>query len=148
MKPQWHIREAVTKDSVGLQACMESAYASYQKRMGGARLPPMDQDYASEIRDYPTWVAELDGKIVGGLIMIFAQEYASVANIAVHSGHQGQGLGGGLMKFAELKGKEKGYSMLRLVTHVLLTENLSLYQHLGWSEMNRDDVRIYMQKEI
>jgi len=148
MKKQWRIRKAVLGDSVGLQNCMESAYASYQDRMGGKRLPPMDLDYSCEIRDFPTWVAEFNGNIVGGLTMTFKSGYASIANIAVHPEFQGQGLGGALMKLAETKAKEKNYSELRLVTHVLLTENVSLYLHLGWAEIDRDDVRVYMKKEI
>ncbi len=148
MKKKWYIRKAVLEDSVGLQNCMESAYASYQDRMGGKRLPSMDLDYSCEIRDFPTWVAEFNGKIVGGLIMVFEKDYASISNIAVHPEFQGQGLGGGLMKFAETLAKEKKYSKLRLVTHVLLTENVSLYLHLGWTEIDRDDVRVYMEKVI
>ena len=114
MKKQWNIRKAVLEDSLGLQNCMKSAYASYQERMGGQRLPPMDVDYLSEISDYPSWVAEFNGNIIGGLIMKFENEYASIANIAVHPEFQGQGIGGGLMKFAETKAKEKNYSELRL----------------------------------
>ncbi len=148
MTIQWHIRKAVLEDSVGLQYCMESAYASYQDRMEGQRLPPMDVDYASEISDYPSWVAEFNGNIVGGLIMKFENEYASIANIAVHPEFQGLGIGGGLMKFAETKAKEKNYSELRLVTHILLTENVSFYIHLGWTEIDRDDNRVYMKKGI
>jgi len=108
----------------------------------------MDVDYASEIKNYPTWVAECDGSVVGGLIMVFEQDYASLANIAVHPECQGQGLGGGLMKFAEARAKQRQYCELRLATHVLLTENLSLYTHLGWTEIDRDDVRVYMRKKI
>ena len=148
MKKKWHIRKAVQDDSIHLQHCMGSAYASYQGRMGGKRLPPMDVDYSVEIRDYPTWVTELDGNIVGGLIMMFENEYASIANVAIHPGFQGQGIGGGLMKFAETVAKEENYSELRLATHVLLTENVSLYLHLGWTEIDRDDVRVYMKKDI
>ena len=148
MKRQWHIRQAEQKDSDALQNCMELAYSSYQRRMGGKRLPPMDVDYSSEIRNFPIWVAESDGKIVGGLIMVFENESASIANIAVHPEFQGQGLGGGLMNYAETKAIEHGYSSLRLATHILLTENVSLYLHLGWTEINRDDVRVYMEKEI
>jgi len=148
MKKQWHIRKAVLEDSIDLQNCMESAYASYQDRMGGHRLPPMDVNYSSEISDYPSWIAEINGNIVGGLIMKFENEYASIANIAVHPEFQGQGIGGGLIKFAEEKAKEKSYSELRLVTHVLLTENISLYRHLGWTEIDRDDNRVYMKKGI
>lgn len=147
-KKQWAIRKAVIEDSIGLQECMKAAYASYQGRMGGIRLPPMDLDYSSEIKDYPTWVAECDDKIVGGITMMFEDDYASIANIAVHPEFQGQGLGGGLMKFAEMKAIEKDYLELQLATHVLLTENHSLYLHLGWKEIDRDDVRVYMKKKI
>lgn len=148
MKKQWKIRKAIISDSTGLQNCMETAYASYQSRMGGERLPPMDVDYSLEIKDSPSWVAESSDNIVGGLFMTFEKEHASIANIAVHPDFQGQGLGGGLMKFAESKAKEMKYSELRLATHVLLTENISLYLHLGWSEIDRDDVRVYFKKEI
>lgn len=148
MRKDWHIRKAVLNDSAGLQDCMESAYISYQDRLGGKRLPPMDIDYSIEIRDYPTWVAALNGNIVGGLIMMFENDYASIANIAVHPKFQGQGLGAELMKFAEKLAKEKEYSELRLATHVLLTENISWYLHLGWTEIDRDEVRVYMNKNI
>jgi GNAT superfamily N-acetyltransferase len=148
MKKQWKIREALVDDAVGLQACMQSAYASYQDRMGGKRLPPMHLDYAIEITDFPTWVAELDGIIVGGLTMMFEKDFTTIANIAVHSEFQGQGLGGGLMKFAESQAKEKGYSEMRLATHVLLSENVTLYLYFGWTEFDRDDNKVYMKKSI
>ena len=148
MKKQWNIREAVLEDSDGLQECMDAAYASYQDRMGGIRLPPMDLDYSREINSYPTWVAEFGSQIVGGIIMTFENDCALIANVAVHPEFQGEGLGGGLMKLAEAKAREKGYSELRLATHVLLSENLSLYLHLGWIETDRDDVRVYMRKDV
>jgi hypothetical protein len=37
---------------------------------------------------------------------------------------------------------------IRLATHVLLTENVSFYLHLGWLEIGRDDTRVYMKKNI
>ena len=127
---------------------MESAYAPYQERMDGVRLPPMDVDYSNEIENYPTWVDESDGVIVGGLIMIFDDENASIANIAINPKFQGKGIGGRLMKFAELKAREKDFSELYLTTHVLLEENLSLYRHLGWVEIGRDSTKVSMKKEI
>ena len=148
VKEEWSIREAVLEDAVGLRACMVSAYAAYQARLDGARLPPMDAEYSREIRDYPCWVVEANGAIGGGLIMTLENDAASIANIAVHPDFQGQGLGGKLMRHAEAVAKEKGYAELRLATHVLLTENLSLYHHLGWVEIDRDDVRVYMKKGI
>ena len=148
MKQAWQIREAVQGDATALQQCMESAYATYQERMGGIRLPPMDVDYAAEIANFPTWVGEHKGRVVGGLIMVFEPEIASIANIAVQPEFQGEGLGGGLMKFAENEALERGYSHMGLATHVLLTENLSLYTHLGWQEVGRDETRVYMEKLV
>ena len=148
MKKKWNIRQAIVKDSIELQKCMELAYTSYKDRMEGKRLPPMDVNYSDEIRNYPSWVAVSGNKVVGGLFMMFENEYASIANIAIHPDFQGQGLGGGLMKFAETKAKDKGYSELRLATHILLIENVSLYLHLGWTEIDRDEVRVYMKKVI
>jgi len=83
MKSKWQIRDAASGDADGLRNCMESAYTEYQARMGGVRLPPMDVDYLSEITNYPTWVVEANGKILGGLIMSFENDRASIANIAV-----------------------------------------------------------------
>ena len=62
---------------------MESAYAAYQDRMGGVRLPPMDVDYAAEIENYACWVVESAGEILGGLIMAFSADRAQIANIVV-----------------------------------------------------------------
>lgn len=148
MKKQWNIRKANINDSAGLQNCMELAYSSYSERMGGNRLPPMNVNYADEINNYPCWVAEEKGNIVGGLIMMFDEDNASIANIAVHPEFQGHGIGGGLMKFAEETAIKMNFSKLSLATHVLLTENISLYLHMGYDEVERDDTRVYFRKII
>lgn len=108
----------------------------------------MDVDYTSEIKNYPTWVVESEGGILGGLIMVFENDHASIANIAVNPRFQGQGIGGELIGFAEKKARESSFSELRLATHVLLEENISLYRYLGWEETGRDETRIFMMKEI
>lgn len=144
----WRIRKATPEDSPGLTNCMKSAYAPYQDRMDGERLPPMEVYYSSEIRNYPTWVVESEGDILGGLIMLFKDDQASIANIAVDPKFQGKGIGGYLMKFAESRAKEHDYSELHLATHVLLNENISLYRYLGWQETDRDNTRIFMKKGI
>jgi GNAT superfamily N-acetyltransferase len=148
MESNWYIRLAILEDSVGLKRCMELAYAGYQKRMGGVPLPPMNVDYVSEIRNYPVWVVEFENRVVGGLIMVFENSRATIANIAVDPGFQGQGVGGKLMQFAELKARENNFTELHLATHVLLEENVSLYQHLGWKEISSDETRIFMKKTI
>ncbi len=148
MGTDWKIRDATSADSDGLKICMESAYSAYQERMGDERLPPMDVDYLSEIRNYPSWVVESQGKIVGGLNMPFDNDEASISNIAVDPDYQGQGIGGGLLSYAESTATANGFSELRLTTHVLLHENISLYRHLGWMETGRDETRVYMAKKM
>jgi len=148
MRLSFHIRAATSDDADALKICMESAYTAYQERMAGARLPPMDADYLSEINNYPTWVVELDKTILGGLIMSLEDGRASIANIAIDPKYQGQGIGGALMKFAESKARENNYSEICLTTHVLLRENISLYQHLGWQEIERNEDKVYMKKVL
>jgi len=148
MGAPWLIRKATSADSEGLQDCMESAYAPYQSRMGGKRLPPMDLDYSDELNHYPTWTVDSNGRVVGGLIMVFQNDSALIANIAVHPEFQGQRLGGEQMKFAEAISKEKSCLEMRLATHPKLAENASLNNHLGWNELDRDTEQVRMKKKI
>jgi ribosomal protein S18 acetylase RimI-like enzyme len=148
MELTYCIRKATARDSDALKICMESAYATFQERMEGVRLPPMDVDYSSEIENYPTWVVASEGSILGGLIMMFENDQATVANIAVNPRFQGQGIGGKLMRFAESRARESSFLELKLATHVLLEENLTLYRYLGWEETGRDETRVIMKKEL
>ena len=127
---------------------MHQAYAAYASRIPGGRLPPMDADYEEEIATFPTWVAESKGEVVGGLILVAESNHMTIANIAVRPDFQGRGLGRRLMNLAETEARGVGFSELRLATHVLLTENISYYLHLGWSESRRDETRVYMTKRI
>jgi len=127
---------------------MHSAYAVYGDRMDGTTLPPLQLDYADEIGNYPTWVAILEGQIVGGMTLVFEADSASIANIAVSPAAQGRGLGRSLLEFAETQAKEKAYTQLCLATHVRLTENVDLYRHLGWVEFDRDETRVFLKKLI
>ena len=144
----WKIRLATVEDAAGLEACMHAAYRDYEPRMNGQVLPPMILDYAAEIRDIPTWVLEFESVIVGGLSMRFEVDTAILANIAVSPEFQGQGAGRGLMDFAQNQARNKGFKEMRLATHVLLSETISLYAHLGWAEYDRDESRVYFKKVI
>ncbi len=126
MDANLHIREATAEDAEALKKCMESAYAPYQERMGGKRLPPMNVDYAAEIENYPVWIVDSRGRVLGGLIMDFENGKASIANIAISPDFQGRGMGGKLIQYAEEKAREQNFSELHLATHVLLDENISL----------------------
>ena len=147
-RKRWNIRKAVIDDAKNLKICMEIAYSKYLNRLKGKRLPPMDVNYKDEIAAFPVWVAEFNKEIVGGLVLVFEDDYVTIANVVVHPDFQRNGLGRGLMDFAESEAKRRGYLDILLATHVLLAESVSFYLHLGWSEIVRDDTRVYMKKNI
>jgi N-acetylglutamate synthase-like GNAT family acetyltransferase len=118
----WAIRKATVSDAEALAECMHAAYVIYKSRLGGKTLPSMAVDYEEEIRSYPVWIAESDGTVIGGLILMPEDDYITIANVAVHPRFQGNGLGRDLMEFGEAEAKKQGYSELRLATHILLTE--------------------------
>ena len=144
----WQLRKANIADAAALSACMHAAYGVYAARLDGVILPPMTVDYEEEIRGYPVWVAEADGGIIGGLILMPEEDCMTIANIAIHPAFQGKGIGRDLMAHAQTEAGKLNYQELRLATHISLTENIAFYTRLGWSEMERDDRRIMMSKRI
>ena len=115
-KRSWTIRKASVSDADALAECMYAAYMIYTPWLSGKALPPMTVDYEKEIRSCPVWVAESDGTLVGGLILMLEDDYMTIANVAVHPQFQGNGLGRGLMELGEAEAKRQGYSELRLAT--------------------------------
>ncbi|WP_370980958.1 GNAT family N-acetyltransferase [Agaribacterium sp. ZY112] len=138
---------------------MQEAYEPYKARLQGAFLPPLTADYQSEIRNYPAWVLEQqleqppkkqEGKqtdLLGALFMDFHKQ-AFIANIALRPSSQGLGMGSALIKFAEQETRKRGFNELYLATHHLLNENLSLYQYLGWQEIERNKQKVVMKKVL
>ncbi len=142
----WVIRRAERLDAGALSACIDAAYAPYVARI--ADLPPVSADCAEEIDKYQVWVAEIENVVVGGLVMIPEQGFMLLANVAVHPGCKGMGLGGTLIALAESEALVQGYRELRLTTHVEMPENIQLYEHLGWQEDGRQGNKVSLNKLI
>jgi len=142
------IRIAQEEDADSLASCMKAAYLSYEEQLIGERLPPLDSDYLKEIQQFPTWVMECKGEIIGGLIMSFDAACASLSNIALHPDYQGHGLGRDLLEFAIEKAREKNFKAIRLATHKKLKQNISMYKHLGWRECGSEGSRVFLAKDI
>ena len=76
-----------------------------------------------------------------------------VENVAVEPDRQGAGLGPRLLEFAERQAAEREVRELRLYTHERMTENIELYERLGWTEYDRRLVepgfaRVFMRKPV
>jgi ribosomal protein S18 acetylase RimI-like enzyme len=96
-------------------------------------------DYAVEIATHQTWVAELESRIAGVLVLIPKDTYLLLDNIAVHPRAQGRGIGRILLELADREALRQGFNELRLYTHLKMTENIDLYRRIGWQETGRGE---------
>ena len=145
------IRMAELPDAEGIKACVDAAYQHYIPFMGQAPGPMLD-DYSQVISRHQAFVVEEGGQIIGVLVLVSNEEMMLLDNVAVHPHRQGQGLGHQLIAFAENEAAKQGYSSLELYTHESMTENIGLYEFLGYVETDRRTEsgyrRVYMRKDV
>jgi ribosomal protein S18 acetylase RimI-like enzyme len=131
-----HIRRAESRDLAAIVAIVEAAYAPYVPRMGRAPAP-MTADYPALVAAGDVWVGDLDGRVVGVLVIRPAGDALELENIAVHPAQQRRGHGRTLIAFAELRARELGLPEVTLYTNEAMVENLRLYSRLGFVETGR-----------
>jgi ribosomal protein S18 acetylase RimI-like enzyme len=130
------IRGGSTDDAGRIGSIARAAYAKYTARIG--REPaPMLADFAAEIAADHVAVIEADGLVVGYMIAWAESDAYVIDNIAVDPAHQGTGLARQLIDHARREANRHGLPAIRLYTNVTMTENLSMYAHLGFVEMHR-----------
>ena len=135
-----------------LRRIVDEAYGHYIERMG-KRPGPMLDDYSKRVEDGQAWVLEQDGTIAGFVVLEDGDEGALLLdNIAVSPSAQGQGVGRHLIAFTESEARRRGCQQVRLYTHVLMVENIALYNRLGFQETGRVSEkgfdRVYMAKSL
>jgi ribosomal protein S18 acetylase RimI-like enzyme len=112
----------------------------------------MSTDYAAEIIAGRLLVIETDGAIVGYIICKSEPNAYLIENVAVHPMYQGKGYGRRLIERALAEARAAGFPTIRLYTNAAMTENLSLYRHLGFAETQRAITdgyhRVYMELEL
>ena len=145
------IRPADAIDTDAVRALVRRAYAHYVIRLG--REPgPMRDDYAQRIADGQVWVLEEAGELIGVVVLSERPESFLLQNVAVAPAGQGKGYGRRLITFAEQEAKRRGRDELQLYTHVLMVENIALYQHLDFREIGRIHEqgfdRVYLAKPV
>jgi GNAT superfamily N-acetyltransferase len=145
------IRIADVTDLAGVEAVVAAAYAHYIPRIG--RKPgPMLDDYAALIRDGRVHVIGDADAVQAVLVLIPETAAMLLDNIAVAPSAQGLGLGRRLLAFAEQAARDAGYPCIRLYTHEMMTENVTLYARIGYVETHRGEERgfrrVYMTKRL
>lgn len=146
------IRLALPEDAAEVRALVHDAYEHYVGRIG---MPPgpMRDDYQRRIAAGQVWVLQpRDDDIVGLVVLEEHPDALLLDNVAVKPSAQGQGHGRALIAFAEEAAARRGFSELRLYTHVLMVENIALYLSLGFEEVGRIQEkgfeRVYMAKQL
>lgn len=142
----WTLRPAAPQDSDRLAACIDAAYDTYRAKI--TDLPDVSAGLAEDIQVHTVWVAERNGTIIGGVVLIQCDDYLMVANVAVDPSCKGQGLGRALMALAETECRDRGLTEMRLSTHVSMPQNVALYTHLGWDTYGQSGNKIHMRKHI
>jgi len=130
---------------------VQRAYAPWVPVTGGRPLP-MDDDYAARCAAGQAFVLVQDA-VLGGLIVLEAfPDHLWIDNVAVEPARKGQGLGRGLMDFAEAEARRRDLPELRLLTNALMAANIALYTRLGFTETGRRTekgrARVYMAKPL
>jgi ribosomal protein S18 acetylase RimI-like enzyme len=130
------IRSAAADDVARIGAIAHAAYALYVPRIG--REPaPMVADFEAEVAANHVVVIEAAGSVRGYMIAWPEPDAYFIDNIAVDPKSQGDGLGRRLIDHAVAEAERLKLPALRLYTNVLMTENQSMYAHIGFVETHR-----------
>jgi ribosomal protein S18 acetylase RimI-like enzyme len=145
------LRPATEADAPRLAELVQAAYGHYVERIGGPPRP-MTDDYAYVVRRHDVTVAERDGEIAGLIVLAIGDEGFVVDNVAVDPAHQGTGVGRALLEHAEAAARRAGFDSIHLYTHERMTENLALYERIGYAEYDRrpigDACLVYLRKRL
>ena len=135
--PDTSLRAAEKADVERLAELAKAAYERYVPRIG--RPPrPMTDDYAQVLASgFEVTVAEREGEIVGMVVCGEDEEGFVVDNVAVDPAHQGTGVGRALLGHAEDRARALGHESIYLYTHDTMTENIALYERIGYVEYAR-----------
>ncbi|MGO4526965.1 GNAT family N-acetyltransferase [Microvirga sp. 2MCAF35] len=144
-----HIRLAQLDDLAAVEAIVQAAYSPYIPLIG-QRPGPMLDDYAALIAQSCVHVLVADKGVAGILVLMPDDGAMLLDNVAVHPDRHGCGYGRALIAFAERHARERGFKAIRLYTNEAMSENIRLYERLGFVETHRAEEkgfrRVYMTK--
>jgi ribosomal protein S18 acetylase RimI-like enzyme len=148
------LRPARAPDAPRLARIARAAYARWVERLGGREPRPMSEDYDAVLAAKQVLVAERDGELVGLVVLDVDAEGFLVDNVAVDPAHEGTGVGRALLSAAEAAAARAGFDAIHLCTHERMTENVALYERIGYVEYDRRahgrdrDLLVYLRKPL
>jgi len=145
------LRRATPADAAAVRDLTRAAYAKWVPVLG--REPkPMTADYDVAVRDHVVDMLHLDGELAALIETQPEADHLLIVNIAVSPAYQGRGCGRALLAHAEELTRSLGLREMRLYTSGRLTENLKLYERVGYKVDREEEasphlgVFVYMSK--
>ncbi len=133
------IKPASLEDVPQIASCANEAYEKYVQRIG-KKPAPMVADFGSLVELGRVFVSKgTDGDFEGFIVFYARGNHMHLENVAVSSACMGKGVGRRLIEFCEATAKSQGLDRIELYTNEKMTENLSLYPHLGYVETARHE---------
>jgi len=144
------IRQALETDEPAVRACAEDAYEQYVAAIG-KKPAPMVADFSTLIASGFVYVAvEEKANVIGFIVFFQKGDHVLLENVAVRSSATGRGVGKCLIALCEDEAKRSGAKSIKLYTNEKMTENLSIYPHIGYREIERKTEdgfnRVYFEK--
>lgn len=146
------IRRAVPQDEPAIRACAAQAYAPYVAAIG-RRPAPMDEEFTGPIHAGHVQIAEdSTGEFMGFIVFYEVAGTMHLETLAVCPEFMGRGIGKALISRCEQAARQSGLPTVALYTNEKMTDNLSIYPHLGYVEVARRHEdgfnRVYFEKPL
>ena len=132
-------RAGAPDDVAAIRALVDAAYAKWIPLIGRKPLP-MQADYSRAIHQHDFTLVERGGELIGLIETEARSDHLYIVNVAVAVDRQGHGLGRRLIAHAERQALAKGFGEIRLITNVLFTANIALYECVGYEVYWREPV--------
>jgi GNAT superfamily N-acetyltransferase len=135
------IRPATASDAVAIRDLTRDAYAKWVPLIG--REPkPMTADYEAAVRMHRFDLLLTHGLLAAVIETIDEGSQLLIENLAVAPRFQRQGFGRLLIAHVEGLAKTLGKTRIRLYTNHRFTENIRLYERLGYVVDREEDVGV------
>ena len=146
------VRRATTADAAAVRDLTRAAYAKWVPLL--RREPrPMTADYDAALREHLVDLLHVGDEAVALIEMAPKADHLLIVNVAVVPAQQGRGHGRALMAHAEEVARSLNLREMRLYTNALFSENLRLYNRLGY-RVDREEqhpqfgVAVHMSKRL
>jgi GNAT superfamily N-acetyltransferase len=135
------LRRATPSDAAAIRDLTREAYAKWVPLIG--REPkPMTADYDAALQQHRFDLLLKDGVLAALIETVDESGQLLIVNVAVAPEFQRQGFGRMLITHAEDIARDLGRPRVRLYTNQKFTDNLRLYERLGYAVDCEEDIGV------